>query len=61
MALFESGMARFELQPAATLGDLADRLARLGERHDGALLRIDVKLPPRLKHPHALVLVWSTP
>jgi hypothetical protein len=44
MAVFEASALSFELPRAATLEDLADRLAFLGERHGGALLRVDVRV-----------------
>jgi hypothetical protein len=44
MAMFESSAAVFELPRAATLEDLAGRLARLSERHDGALISVDVRV-----------------
>jgi hypothetical protein len=46
MAVFEASALSFELPRAATLEDLADRLAFLGERHGGALLRVDVRVSP---------------
>jgi hypothetical protein len=44
MAMFESSAAVFELPRAATLEDLAGRLAHLSERHDGALINVDVRV-----------------
>ena len=44
MAMFESSAAVFELPRTATLETLADRLARLSERHDGALISVDVRV-----------------
>jgi hypothetical protein len=44
MAMFESSAAVFELPRAATLEDLAGRLAHLSERHDGALISVDVRV-----------------
>jgi len=44
MALFEASLELFELPRAATLGDLADRLVELSERHGEALIRIDVRM-----------------
>jgi hypothetical protein len=44
MAVFEASALSFELPRAATLEDLAGRLAFLGERHAGALLRVDVRV-----------------
>ena len=43
-AVFESSAAFFELPRAATLEDLAGRLAYLSERHDGALISVDVRV-----------------
>ena len=43
-AVFEASALSFELPPAATLEDLAGRLARLSERYDGALIRVDVRV-----------------
>ncbi len=47
MAVFESSAAIFELPRAATLEDLAGRLAHLSERHDGALMSVDVRVGSR--------------
>ena len=47
MAVFESSAAVFELPRAATLEDLAGRLAHLSEGHDGALISVDVRVGPR--------------
>lgn len=44
MAMFESSAAVFELPRAATLEELAGRLAHLCERHDGALISVDVRV-----------------
>lgn len=44
MAVFECGASVFELPRAATLEDLAGRLAHLSERHDGALVSVDVRV-----------------
>ena len=44
MAVFEDSALSFELPPAATLEDLADRLAHLSERHGGALISVDVRV-----------------
>jgi hypothetical protein len=43
-AMFESSAAVFELPRGATLEDLAGRLAHLSERHDGALISVDVRV-----------------
>jgi hypothetical protein len=43
-AAFETGAISFELPLAATLEDLAARLADLGDRHDGALVSVDVRM-----------------
>jgi hypothetical protein len=47
MAVFESSAAVFELPQAATLEDLAGRLAHLSEGHDGALMSVDVRVGSR--------------
>jgi hypothetical protein len=44
MAVFESSAAVFELPRAATLEELAGRLAHLSEGHDGALMSVDVRV-----------------
>ena len=44
IAVFESSAAFFELPRAATLEDLAGHLAHLSERHDGALISVDVRV-----------------
>ncbi len=44
MAVFESSAAVFELPRAATLEHLAGRLAHLSERHDGALISVNVRV-----------------
>jgi mannose/cellobiose epimerase-like protein (N-acyl-D-glucosamine 2-epimerase family) len=44
MAVFEASALSFELPQAATLEDLADRLAHLSERHGGALISVDVRV-----------------
>jgi hypothetical protein len=41
---FEDGALSFMLSKGATFEDLADRLDRLGERHHGKLVAIEVKL-----------------
>jgi hypothetical protein len=47
MAVFESSAAVFELPRAATLEDLAGRLAHLSEGHDGTLISVDVRVGSR--------------
>lgn len=47
MAMFDSSAAVFELPQAATLEDLAGRLAHLSEGHDGALISVDVRVGTR--------------
>jgi hypothetical protein len=47
MAVFESSAAVFELPQAATLEDLAGRLAHLSEGHDGTLISVDVRVGSR--------------
>jgi hypothetical protein len=44
MAVFEASALSFELPPAATLEELAARLAHLTERHGGALVSVDVRV-----------------
>jgi hypothetical protein len=44
MAVFETSALSFELPQAASLEDLADRLAHLSERHGGALVSVDVRV-----------------
>jgi hypothetical protein len=43
-AVFEANALSFELPLAATLEDLAARLADLGDRHDGTLISVDVRV-----------------
>jgi len=43
-AVFEASALSFELPPAATLEDLAASLADLGDRHDGTLISVDVRV-----------------
>lgn len=43
-AVFEASALSFELPPAATFEDLAERLADLGDRHDGTLISVDVRM-----------------
>jgi hypothetical protein len=38
----------FDVPTMATLGDVADCVAALLKRHDGALVAVDVKLPRRM-------------
>ena len=45
--VFESSAAVFELLQAATLEDLAGRLAHLSEGHDGTLISVDVRVGSR--------------
>jgi hypothetical protein len=47
MAMFDSSAAVFELPQAATLEELAGRLAHLSEGHDGALISVDVRVGTR--------------
>jgi hypothetical protein len=42
MAIFEASMLSFELLPAATVGDLAERLADFACKDDGILISVDV-------------------
>ena len=43
-AIFQSDSAFFELPPAATFGDLADRVGRLARRKHDALIGLKVKI-----------------
>ena len=43
-AMFEDGMSSFMLSCDATLEELADRLGRLAERHQGKPIAFDVRL-----------------
>ena len=47
MAVFELSTTTFELSQAATLEDLAGRLARLSDGRDGTLISVDVGVGPR--------------
>jgi hypothetical protein len=42
IAMFQSSAHSIDLPQNATFADLADRLADLGEWHDGALISVDV-------------------
>jgi len=44
MAIFETSALAFELPQAAALEDLAARLAHLSERHDEALVSVEVRV-----------------
>ena len=44
VAMFETSALAFELAEAATLEDLADRLAHLSERRGGALVSVEVRV-----------------
>jgi hypothetical protein len=44
MAMFETSALAFELPQAATLEDLAARLAHLSERHGAALVSVEVRV-----------------
>jgi hypothetical protein len=43
-AVFETSAAFFDLSRVATFEDLADRLCRVGEHHDGPLTSIDIEI-----------------
>jgi hypothetical protein len=43
-AMFEDGMSSFALSCDATFEELAGRLGRLAERHQGRAIAFDVKL-----------------
>jgi hypothetical protein len=43
VVLFPNSLLAFDLPRGATLEDLAERLAVLGERHDGAPLTVAVR------------------
>jgi hypothetical protein len=59
MAVFESSAAIFELPRAATFEDLASRLAYLGERHDGALASVDVRVSARAAGRTSWAFEWE--
>ena len=42
VAAFEAGVFSFDISDASTLGDLATRLADLGERHGEALTAVQI-------------------
>jgi hypothetical protein len=44
MALFEGSAISFDMAPATSLLDLAERLSGLGGRHDGALISVTVRV-----------------
>jgi hypothetical protein len=44
MAMFDTSTLSFDIAPAATFEDLAERLARRRHRHDGALISVAVKI-----------------
>ena len=49
--IFQSSAEFFDLWGSATIGDLAERLCRLGEHHAGALTSVDVRIEPeRARH-----------
>jgi hypothetical protein len=43
VAVFEGSAVSFDMAPAATLEDLAERLAFLHDRHDGTLISVAVR------------------
>ena len=45
-AVFATSTSSFDMSRVATFEDLADRLSRLGERHDGALTGISIEAGP---------------
>jgi len=48
MAVFKAGALSFDIAPAATLEDLAERLADLRDWDDGSLVSVAVSV-----HPHS--------
>ena len=44
MAMFDASALSFDIAPAATLEDLAERLAYLRNWHDGALIGVAVRV-----------------
>jgi hypothetical protein len=50
-AVFATSTSSFEMSRAATFADLADRLSRLGERHDGPLTSIRIEAGPARGRP----------
>lgn len=46
MAVFKAGALSFDIAPAATLEDLAERLADLRVRQDGGLISLAVRVRP---------------
>jgi hypothetical protein len=49
MALFEASAFSFELPHAATLQDLAGRLAHLTKRHGEALIGVNVRVSSQMR------------
>jgi len=45
-AVFATSTSSFDMSRVATFEDLADRLSRLGEHHDGALTSISIEAGP---------------
>jgi hypothetical protein len=45
-AMFEDGMSTFDLPSNATLGELAHRIAQLGDRHQGSAIAFEARLGP---------------
>ena len=45
-AVFRTSAAFFDMSRAATFEELAERLCRLGERHDGPLTSIEIEPEP---------------
>lgn len=49
-AVFERGRLCFEIARDATLAQLAEQLSRLGERHGGMPLSVDVRVAVEKPH-----------
>jgi hypothetical protein len=53
MAVFQDGAVSFDIAPAATLEELAARLARLRGRRSGALIGVAMMVCPDMNAPGA--------
>jgi hypothetical protein len=47
MIRFEDGLESFPVPPGSTLADISESLDRVGERHKGQPLCIDIRFRPR--------------
>jgi hypothetical protein len=45
-AVFETSTSSFDMPRVATFEDLADRLSRLGEHHEGPLTSVNIEAGP---------------